>query len=173
MHSICWQSTQNPRKTAQPTQNHRNSSSWAGYAGAVQIHAKPTRFATVLYVVTDDNLFLIIFVQFFNFVENCEFPRNICIPHPVLTVYYKYQLFIICLIFFSSEASGDPLGATTDPIPTETISVRSRVPTSNASDLLKDGLSVTPSTEDDAMYKQAENMSSIKPTVWLGAQNGK
>ena len=67
-----------------------------------------------------------------------------------------------------TEASGDPLGATTEPIPTEKIHVQ----TKNASDLLKDGLSETPA-ENDVMYEEAEKMSSIKPTVWLGAQNGK
>ena len=72
---------------------------------------------------------------------------------------------------YATEESGDPLGATTDPIPTEKIVVRQRN-TENASDLLKDGLSEKP-TEGYVMYEEADKMSSIKPTVWLGAQNGK
>ncbi|XP_030836840.1 C-Jun-amino-terminal kinase-interacting protein 4 isoform X3 [Strongylocentrotus purpuratus] len=72
----------------------------------------------------------------------------------------------------SSDTEGsatDPLGATTEPIPTETIVSRQRRGTS--SDLLKDGLSDSP-TVSDAMHEVAEKMSSIKPTMWLGAQNG-
>ncbi|XP_063970634.1 C-Jun-amino-terminal kinase-interacting protein 4-like [Lytechinus pictus] len=72
----------------------------------------------------------------------------------------------------SSDTEGsatDPLGATTEPIPTETIVARQRRGTS--SDLLKDGLSDAP-TVSDAMHEVAEKMTSIKPTMWLGAQNG-
>uniref|UniRef100_A0A3Q1EK15 C-Jun-amino-terminal kinase-interacting protein 4 n=1 Tax=Acanthochromis polyacanthus TaxID=80966 RepID=A0A3Q1EK15_9TELE len=41
------------------------------------------------------------------------------------------------------------------------------------SDLLKDGVSSNPSTEDqDLMREEAQKMSSVLPTMWLGAQNG-
>ncbi|XP_033632321.1 C-Jun-amino-terminal kinase-interacting protein 4-like isoform X2 [Asterias rubens] len=69
-----------------------------------------------------------------------------------------------------TETSGDPLGVTNDSIPTEMLR-RHRSSTAGASDLLKDGLSAAP-TENDVMYEEAEKMSSIKPTMWLGAQDG-
>uniref|UniRef100_A0A3Q2ZCY2 Sperm associated antigen 9 n=1 Tax=Kryptolebias marmoratus TaxID=37003 RepID=A0A3Q2ZCY2_KRYMA len=41
------------------------------------------------------------------------------------------------------------------------------------SDLLKDGVSSNPSTEEpDPMIEEAQKMSSVLPTMWLGAQNG-
>lgn len=41
------------------------------------------------------------------------------------------------------------------------------------SDLLKDGVSSAPSAEDqDLMREEAQKMSSVLPTMWLGAQNG-
>ncbi|XP_071481197.1 C-Jun-amino-terminal kinase-interacting protein 4-like [Diadema antillarum] len=69
----------------------------------------------------------------------------------------------------SEGSPTDPLGATTEPIPTETIVASQRRGTS--SDLLKDGLSDAPPVSD-AMHEVAEKMTSVKPTMWLGAQNG-
>uniref|UniRef100_A0A8D0A181 Sperm associated antigen 9 n=1 Tax=Sander lucioperca TaxID=283035 RepID=A0A8D0A181_SANLU len=41
------------------------------------------------------------------------------------------------------------------------------------SDLLKDGVSSNPSAEEqDLMREEAQKMSSVLPTMWLGAQNG-
>ncbi|XP_042363504.1 C-Jun-amino-terminal kinase-interacting protein 4 isoform X2 [Plectropomus leopardus] len=41
------------------------------------------------------------------------------------------------------------------------------------SDLLKDGVSTNPSAEEqDLMREEAQKMSSVQPTMWLGAQNG-
>lgn len=41
------------------------------------------------------------------------------------------------------------------------------------SDLLKDGVSSNLSAEDpDLMREEAQKMSSVLPTIWLGAQNG-
>ncbi|XP_029954553.1 C-Jun-amino-terminal kinase-interacting protein 4-like isoform X2 [Salarias fasciatus] len=41
------------------------------------------------------------------------------------------------------------------------------------SDLLKDGVSSNPSAEEqDLMREEADKMSSVLPTMWLGAQNG-
>ncbi|XP_075312886.1 C-Jun-amino-terminal kinase-interacting protein 4 isoform X2 [Odontesthes bonariensis] len=41
------------------------------------------------------------------------------------------------------------------------------------SDLLKDGVSSNPNAEDqDLMIEEAQKMSSVLPTMWLGAQNG-
>uniref|UniRef100_A0A665VID8 C-Jun-amino-terminal kinase-interacting protein 4 n=1 Tax=Echeneis naucrates TaxID=173247 RepID=A0A665VID8_ECHNA len=41
------------------------------------------------------------------------------------------------------------------------------------SDLLKDGVSSDPTAEDqDLMREEAQKMSSVLPTMWLGAQNG-
>uniref|UniRef100_A0AAX7TTG2 C-Jun-amino-terminal kinase-interacting protein 4 n=1 Tax=Astatotilapia calliptera TaxID=8154 RepID=A0AAX7TTG2_ASTCA len=41
------------------------------------------------------------------------------------------------------------------------------------SDLLKDGVSLNPSAEEqDLMREEAQKMSSVLPTMWLGAQNG-
>ncbi|XP_047234061.1 C-Jun-amino-terminal kinase-interacting protein 4 isoform X3 [Girardinichthys multiradiatus] len=41
------------------------------------------------------------------------------------------------------------------------------------SDLLKDGVSSNPSAEEqDLMIEEAQKMSSVLPTMWLGAQNG-
>ena len=74
------------------------------------------------------------------------------------------------IIFTLTETSGDPLGVTNDSIPTEMLR-RHRSSTAGASDLLKDGLSAAP-TENDVMYEEAKKMSSIKPTMWLGAQDG-
>ncbi|XP_038055618.1 C-Jun-amino-terminal kinase-interacting protein 4-like isoform X3 [Patiria miniata] len=68
-----------------------------------------------------------------------------------------------------SEHSGDPLGVTNDPIPLEIL--RHRSSTAGASDLLKDGLSAAP-TENDVMHEEFEKMTSIKPTMWMGGQDG-
>jgi len=44
---------------------------------------------------------------------------------------------------------------------------------SRESDLLKDGVSSNPNAEDqDLMIEEAQKMSSVLPTMWLGAQNG-
>uniref|UniRef100_UPI0037E8562C C-Jun-amino-terminal kinase-interacting protein 4 isoform X3 n=1 Tax=Semicossyphus pulcher TaxID=241346 RepID=UPI0037E8562C len=41
------------------------------------------------------------------------------------------------------------------------------------SDLLKDGVSSNPGAEEqDLMREEAQKMSSVQPTMWLGAQNG-
>lgn len=41
------------------------------------------------------------------------------------------------------------------------------------SDLVKDGVSSNPSAEEqDLMIEEAQKMSSVLPTMWLGAQNG-
>lgn len=41
------------------------------------------------------------------------------------------------------------------------------------SDLLKDGVSSNPNPEEqDLMREEAQKMSSVQPTMWLGAQNG-
>ena len=41
------------------------------------------------------------------------------------------------------------------------------------SDLLKDGVSSNPTAEEqDLMREEAQKMSSVLPTMWLGAQNG-
>lgn len=41
------------------------------------------------------------------------------------------------------------------------------------SDLLKDGVSSNPNQEEqDLMMEEAQKMSSVQPTMWLGAQNG-
>ena len=55
---------ENPRKTAQPTQNHHNSLSCAGCAGVVQIHAKPTRFVSGWFriVLVLANLYLLLLI---------------------------------------------------------------------------------------------------------------
>lgn len=40
-------------------------------------------------------------------------------------------------------------------------------------DLVKDGVSSNPSAEEqDLMREEAQKMSSVLPTMWLGAQNG-
>nr|XP_006812321.1 PREDICTED: c-Jun-amino-terminal kinase-interacting protein 4-like [Saccoglossus kowalevskii] len=54
----------------------------------------------------------------------------------------------------------DPLGATAGS-----------QATSMSGDLHKDGVSSLP-TENDFMYVEVEKMSSVQPTMWLGAQNG-
>ncbi|XP_071847837.1 C-Jun-amino-terminal kinase-interacting protein 4-like isoform X3 [Apostichopus japonicus] len=71
-----------------------------------------------------------------------------------------------------ADSSGDPLGATSQPIPTETIVSRQR--SNNVelpSDLLKDGLSTAPE-EADLMHEEADKKSTVMPTMWMGAQNG-
>lgn len=41
------------------------------------------------------------------------------------------------------------------------------------SDLLKDGVSASVTAEDqDLMREEAQKMSSVLPTMWMGAQNG-
>lgn len=42
---------------------------------------------------------------------------------------------------------------------------------SRESDLYKDGVSALP-MEQDLMREEAEKMSSVLPTMWLGAQSG-
>ncbi|XP_061564447.1 C-Jun-amino-terminal kinase-interacting protein 4-like [Cololabis saira] len=45
--------------------------------------------------------------------------------------------------------------------------------TQKESDLLKDGVSSNPDQEEqDLMIEEAQKMSSVQPTMWLGAQNG-
>lgn len=71
-----------------------------------------------------------------------------------------------------ADSTGDPLGATTDPIPTETIVSRPRTSTvETPSDLLKDGLSTAPE-EAELMHEEADKKSTVMPTMWMGAQNG-
>lgn len=44
---------------------------------------------------------------------------------------------------------------------------------SRESDLLKDGVSSNLNAEEqDLMREEAQKMSSVLPTMWLGAQNG-
>ncbi|XP_033112095.1 C-Jun-amino-terminal kinase-interacting protein 4-like [Anneissia japonica] len=67
-----------------------------------------------------------------------------------------------------SDVQQDPLGVTS--LQSEAAK-RARSASQDASDFLKDGLSVV-QMENDFMYVEAEKMSSVKPTMWLGGQNG-
>ncbi|XP_071949714.1 C-Jun-amino-terminal kinase-interacting protein 4-like isoform X3 [Antedon mediterranea] len=67
-----------------------------------------------------------------------------------------------------SDVQPDPLGVSS--LQSEAAK-RARSASQDASDLLKDGLSVV-QMENDFMYVEAEKMSSVKPTMWLGGQNG-
>ncbi|XP_077984905.1 C-Jun-amino-terminal kinase-interacting protein 4-like isoform X2 [Glandiceps talaboti] len=57
------------------------------------------------------------------------------------------------------QGFSDPLGATAGK------------PREMSGDLHKDGISALP-TENDFMFDEVEKMSSVLPTMWLGAQNG-
>lgn len=47
------------------------------------------------------------------------------------------------------------------------------LPLTRESDLLKDGVSSNPTVEEqDLMREEAQKMSSVLPTMWLGSQNG-
>ncbi|KAM9816990.1 C-Jun-amino-terminal kinase-interacting protein 4 [Neosynchiropus ocellatus] len=60
----------------------------------------------------------------------------------------------------------DPLGAQQTPEKQEGYA-------QSESDLVKDGVSSSPAAEDqDLMREEAQKMSSVLPTMWLGAQNG-
>uniref|UniRef100_A0A3Q3KR50 RH2 domain-containing protein n=1 Tax=Monopterus albus TaxID=43700 RepID=A0A3Q3KR50_MONAL len=68
---------------------------------------------------------------------------------------------------YTEHVFTDPLGVqqTTEP--------PSLCPFYQESDLLKDGVSSSPSAEEqDLMREEAQKMSSVLPTMWLGAQNG-
>ncbi|XP_053721131.1 C-Jun-amino-terminal kinase-interacting protein 4 isoform X3 [Synchiropus splendidus] len=67
---------------------------------------------------------------------------------------------------FTDHVFADPLGAQQTPETHEGYSQRE-------SDLVKDGVSSNPAAEDqDLMREEAQKMSSVLPTMWLGAQNG-
>ncbi|XP_026170699.1 C-Jun-amino-terminal kinase-interacting protein 4 isoform X4 [Mastacembelus armatus] len=67
---------------------------------------------------------------------------------------------------YTEHVFTDPLGAQQT---TETPASYSQ----RESDLLKDGVSSNPSAEEqDLMREEAQKMSSVLPTMWLGAQNG-
>ncbi|KAG7236443.1 hypothetical protein INR49_000921 [Caranx melampygus] len=61
----------------------------------------------------------------------------------------------------------------TDPLGAQQVAGAPIGYTQRESDLLKDGVSSDPSAEDqDLMREEAQKMSSVLPTMWLGAQNG-
>ncbi|XP_069012301.1 C-Jun-amino-terminal kinase-interacting protein 4 isoform X2 [Embiotoca jacksoni] len=67
---------------------------------------------------------------------------------------------------YTEHVFTDPLGA---QLTAETPANYSQ----RESDLLKDGVSSNPSAEEqDLMREEAQKMSSVLPTMWLGAQNG-
>ncbi|MEQ2295344.1 C-Jun-amino-terminal kinase-interacting protein 4 [Ameca splendens] len=67
---------------------------------------------------------------------------------------------------YTEPAFTDPLGAQQTRETPANYSQRE-------SDLLKDGVSSNPSAEEqDLMIEEAQKMSSVLPTMWLGAQNG-
>ncbi|XP_054985913.1 C-Jun-amino-terminal kinase-interacting protein 4 isoform X4 [Sorex araneus] len=66
---------------------------------------------------------------------------------------------------YTEHVFTDPLGA---QIPEDLSPVYQ---TSSASDVFKDQISVLP-TEQDLVREEAQKMSSLLPTMWLGAQNG-
>nr|XP_020442964.1 C-Jun-amino-terminal kinase-interacting protein 4-like isoform X3 [Monopterus albus] len=67
---------------------------------------------------------------------------------------------------YTEHVFTDPLGVQQTTEPPASYSQRE-------SDLLKDGVSSSPSAEEqDLMREEAQKMSSVLPTMWLGAQNG-
>ncbi|XP_034563521.1 C-Jun-amino-terminal kinase-interacting protein 4 isoform X2 [Notolabrus celidotus] len=61
----------------------------------------------------------------------------------------------------------------TDPLGAQQTAEAPANYTQRESDLLKDGVSSNPSAEEqDLMREEAQKMSSVQPTMWLGAQNG-
>ncbi|KAM3592273.1 uncharacterized protein V6R79_016023 [Siganus canaliculatus] len=67
---------------------------------------------------------------------------------------------------YTEHVFTDPLGAQQTA---ETLANYSQ----RESDLLKDGVSSNPSAEEqDLMREEAQKMSSVLPTMWMGAQNG-
>uniref|UniRef100_A0A672I215 Sperm associated antigen 9 n=1 Tax=Salarias fasciatus TaxID=181472 RepID=A0A672I215_SALFA len=68
---------------------------------------------------------------------------------------------------YTEHVFTDPLGAQ------QTAEAPANYSQSRESDLLKDGVSSNPSAEEqDLMREEADKMSSVLPTMWLGAQNG-
>uniref|UniRef100_A0A674BQB3 C-Jun-amino-terminal kinase-interacting protein 4 n=1 Tax=Salmo trutta TaxID=8032 RepID=A0A674BQB3_SALTR len=89
----------------------------------------------------------------------------------------------------ATEASAGPAdpehdlsqrGVYTEHVFTDPLGVQSTSPgetpanyTQRESDLVKDGVSSNPNPEEqDLMREEAQKMSSVLPTMWLGAQNG-
>nr|XP_046210443.1 C-Jun-amino-terminal kinase-interacting protein 4-like isoform X5 [Oncorhynchus gorbuscha] len=89
----------------------------------------------------------------------------------------------------ATEASAGPAGPEhdlsqrgvyTEHVFTDPLGVQSTIPgkspanyTQRESDLVKDGVSSNPNPEEqDLMREEAQKMSSVLPTMWLGAQNG-
>uniref|UniRef100_A0A8C7FEE3 Sperm associated antigen 9 n=1 Tax=Oncorhynchus kisutch TaxID=8019 RepID=A0A8C7FEE3_ONCKI len=89
----------------------------------------------------------------------------------------------------ATEASAGPVGPEhdlsqrgvyTEHVFTDPLGVQSTSPgkspanyTQRESDLVKDGVSSNPNPEEqDLMREEAQKMSSVLPTMWLGAQNG-
>uniref|UniRef100_A0A8C7QVL0 RH1 domain-containing protein n=1 Tax=Oncorhynchus mykiss TaxID=8022 RepID=A0A8C7QVL0_ONCMY len=89
----------------------------------------------------------------------------------------------------ATEASAGPAGSEhdlsqrgvyTEHVFTDPLGVQSTSPgetpanyTQRESDLVKDGVSSNPNPEEqDLMREEAQKMSSVLPTMWLGAQNG-
>uniref|UniRef100_A0A3B5L6U1 RH2 domain-containing protein n=1 Tax=Xiphophorus couchianus TaxID=32473 RepID=A0A3B5L6U1_9TELE len=68
---------------------------------------------------------------------------------------------------YTEHVFTDPLGAQ------QTRETPANYSQSRESDLLKDGVSSNPDAEEqDLMIEEAQKMSSVLPTMWLGAQNG-
>uniref|UniRef100_A0A669BD38 C-Jun-amino-terminal kinase-interacting protein 4 n=1 Tax=Oreochromis niloticus TaxID=8128 RepID=A0A669BD38_ORENI len=68
---------------------------------------------------------------------------------------------------YTEHVFTDPLGAQ------HKVETPANYSQSRESDLLKDGVSLNPSAEEqDLMREEAQKMSSVLPTMWLGAQNG-
>uniref|UniRef100_A0A8C7FD29 C-Jun-amino-terminal kinase-interacting protein 4 n=1 Tax=Oncorhynchus kisutch TaxID=8019 RepID=A0A8C7FD29_ONCKI len=82
----------------------------------------------------------------------------------------------------ATEASAGPVGPEhdlsqrgvyTEHVFTDPLGVQSTSPGKSESDLVKDGVSSNPNPEEqDLMREEAQKMSSVLPTMWLGAQNG-
>uniref|UniRef100_A0A8C7LFJ0 C-Jun-amino-terminal kinase-interacting protein 4 n=1 Tax=Oncorhynchus kisutch TaxID=8019 RepID=A0A8C7LFJ0_ONCKI len=82
----------------------------------------------------------------------------------------------------ATEASAGPAGPEhdlsqrgvyTEHVFTDPLGVQSTSPGETESDLVKDGVSSNPNPEEqDLMREEAQKMSSVLPTMWLGAQNG-
>uniref|UniRef100_A0A8C8K5R3 C-Jun-amino-terminal kinase-interacting protein 4 n=1 Tax=Oncorhynchus tshawytscha TaxID=74940 RepID=A0A8C8K5R3_ONCTS len=82
----------------------------------------------------------------------------------------------------ATEASAGPAGPEhdlsqrgvyTEHVFTDPLGVQSTSPGERESDLVKDGVSSNPNPEEqDLMREEAQKMSSVLPTMWLGAQNG-
>ncbi|KAM9716636.1 C-Jun-amino-terminal kinase-interacting protein 4 isoform 2-T2 [Menidia menidia] len=61
----------------------------------------------------------------------------------------------------------------TDPLGAQQTEERPASPSQRESDQLRDGVSSKPTAEEqDLMIQEAQKMSSVLPTMWLGAQNG-